>query len=68
MHLKKLWIKQIVLILSGININIETEIYFPSPPLCLCLKITHRIEELLLNLLIIFEYLREKGKGFQHVG
>ena len=56
------------LILAGINIKIGYDIYYTSPPILTLLTDTHIVEQLLLHLLIIFEYLFQIIRQFQIIG
>ena len=62
------WIEQMVLIFAGINTKIVTGRSSPVPPIWNFPKVTHILEDLFLWLIIIFKDLRDKGKGFQHIG
>ena len=58
------WIEQVFMIFPGINMNIENEIYSPTPPLFSFPKVTHMIEQHLLCMIIIFKSLFGKVRGF----
>ena len=53
------------LIFTGLNFKIGTDGSNYAPPLYLWPKVTHMTGELLLLLLITFEYLCEKVRGFK---
>ena len=61
-------IDQTVLIIADLNIKIGTDVCSPIPPLCLCPKITHMVEDLLLCLIIIVTDLCEYVRVFKYKG
>ena len=59
---QRYWIDHMILIIADININIVTEKYSPIPPLLLCPKIKHMVEDILLCLLILVKALCDQGR------
>ena len=58
--LQRCWIEHMVLIFAILNIKIGTGGSSRTLPFCLCPKITHMLEELLLCILVIFKVLCTK--------
>ena len=67
-EVKSRWIDQTLFIFYGINIKIGTVGSSLAPPLFLCLKVTHMIQEVLLCLVILFKDTCDKVRGIQHIG
>ena len=61
-------IKEMFLILAGLDTKMGNYIYYASPTIFSCTKVKQITEEILLLVLIIFGYLSEKARSFNIKG